>query len=564
MSTPSKRIIISMILVASLLLAAWPATALAASSTGQASNSTPTSQPAASQAISSRKTSSQTSTNPYEARPFTARTVKVQLLSINDFYGQLNTTKTIGDRQAGRADYLAAYFRQRERENPNTLIVHAGDAVGASPPVSSLLKDEPTIEFFNLAGFDVATPGNQEFDRGVAEMLRLIRGDRYASRNAGKFRGANFPYVSANIINKKTGRPLLPPFTIKWVGGVPIGFIGVTTTETPSIVIAGAVESVQFIDEVTAINRAVKQLKRRHVQTIVVLAHADGFFNEDTRQVDGKLAAIANQVDDEVDVIIGGHSQTLLNHVVDGKLIVEARNNGMAFADIDLRIDRRTRDVVSKTAEVVTNWQDLISPAARITRLITDSEAKVAPLVNEVVGTASVDLTRTPNAAGESNLGNLIADAQRWQMDADIALTNPGGIRADIAAGAVTWGELYAAQPFNNDMVKMTLTGTQIRDVLNQQFTVSRMLQISGLTYTWQNNAVVDIFLPGGAALDPAASYTVAMNKFLAGGGDGFTLLASGTNWIIGPTDLEALVDYVKQLPQPFTAKIEGRITKLG
>jgi 5'-nucleotidase len=496
------------------------------------------------------------------------RYMDVQLLGINDFHGQLEVTRNVGGRAVGRADYLAAYLKQREAENKNTLLVHAGDAVGASSPVSALLQDEPTIEFLNKLGFDVGVPGNHEFDEGVDEMLRLIYGG--AHPKTGYFRGANFPYVSANVIDKKTGKPILPPYVIKKVKGIPIGFIGVTLSDTTSIVIPSGVAGVTFTDEAEAINEAVKHLKRRGVRAIVVLAHNPGVSNKDGSNASGEIVEIAKTVDDEVDVIFAGHNHAYLNAEVDGKLLVQSYSYGTAFSDVDVKIDRRTKDIVAKKAEIVTTYQDSIKPDPEITKFIDKYEAKVAPIINQVVGTAKTTITNVQNASGESALGNLIADAQRAAMKTDFAFMNPGGIRANIEQGEVTWGELYNVQPFSNQLVKMTLTGEQIRKLLNQQWqsNQTRMLQISGLTYTWDaskpiGDKVVDIYLPNGAKLDPNAEYTVTVNSFLADGGDNFTVLKEGKNREVGPVDLDALIHYIQQLPQPFDAQIEGRIQQL-
>lgn len=505
---------------------------------------------------------------PEKTSSYKNRLIDVQLLGINDLHGQLNITRKVGGKEVGRADYLAAYLKQREAENKNTLFVHAGDVVGASAPISSLLLDEPTIEFLNTVGFDVGTLGNHEFDRGVDEMLRLIYGGVHPT--TGDFSGANFPYVTANVLDKKTGEPVLPPYMIKKVNGVPIGFIGVVLSDTPSMVTPSGVAGVQFIDEAEAINKAVAALKEQGVKSIIVLAHNPASSAKDGSNPTGELVDIAQKVDDEVDVLFGGHNHSYLNSEVDGKLLVQAYAYGTAFVDVDLAIDPRTKDIVTKKAEVITTFHEGITPDAEVTKLIEKYEEQVAPIISRVIGTAQDNITSRQNASGESALGNLIADAQREAMQTDFAFMNPGGIRADLEQGEVTWGELYTVQPFNNELVKMTLTGEQIRKLLNQQWQKdkTRMLQISGLTYTWNSSQqigekVVNIYLPNGSLLDPQANYTVTVNSFLANGGDLFTTLLEGTKKEIGPLDIDALVDYIKKLPQPFSASIEGRMTKI-
>ncbi|MDQ0247052.1 5'-nucleotidase [Bacillus fengqiuensis] len=504
---------------------------------------------------------SQASGIPLSNDSYKNRYIDVQLLGINDLHGQLDVTRKVGGKEVGRADYLAAYLKQRESENNNTLLVHAGDIVGASSPVSALQQDEPTIELLNKMGFDVGTVGNHEFDEGVAEMMRLIDGGTHPK--TGDFSGADFPYVAANVVDKESGEPILPPYVVKKVNGMPIGFIGVALSDTPSVVIPSAVAGVEFTDETEAINKAAAELKEQGVEAIVVLAHNPGNSQSDGSNASGEIVDIAKNVDDEVDVMFGGHNHSYLNTEVDGKLLVQSYSYGTAFSDVDLQIDPRTKDIVTKKAEIVTTFHDGIEPDAEVKEMLEKYEAEVAPIINQVIGTAKTTLTAGQNATGESALGNFIADAQRDAMKTDFAFMNPGGIRADIEQGEVTWGELYNVQPFNNDLVKMTLTGQQVVDLLNQQWQngQTRMLQVSGLTYTWSNNKVVGVYLPDGTPINPAAEYTVAANSFLAGGGDGFTVFNQGKNREVGPVDLDALVNYVKEQSQPFTAKIEGRIT---
>lgn len=494
--------------------------------------------------------------------------VHVQLLGINDFHGQLDVTRKFNNQSVGRADYLSAHINQRRGQEKNTLLVHAGDAVGASPPISALLQDEPTIEILNKMRFDVATVGNHEFDDGTDEMMRLINGGAHPL--TGEFEGAQFPYVCANLVSKATGEHLMQPYVIKRVNGMPIGFIGIVLDETPRLVIPSGVAGVRFTDEVTAINETVADLKKQGVRSIVVLAHNPGDSAVNGENAEGELIDIAKKVDDEVDVIYGGHSHRHLNATVDNKLLVQSYSSGTHFSDIDLEIDPRSKNIVAKRAEIVPVTHSL-QPDASITALINAAAEKVGPIINQVVGTAAQGITRQANEAGESALGNLIADAQRAKMKTDFAFMNPGGIRADLDAGPATWGELYTVQPFNNDLVTMNLTGAQIRTLLEQQWLAAdkvRVLQISGLRYSWDpnrpaGNRVVDITLANGSPIDPAATYSVTANSFLASGGDQFTIFSEGTNRVVGPVDLDALVDYVKAQPQPFSAAIEGRIKKL-
>jgi 5'-nucleotidase len=495
------------------------------------------------------------------------RYIQVQLLGINDLHGQINVTRNVGGKPAGRADYLAAYLKQREAENKNTLLVQAGDMVGASPPASALLQDEPAIEILNKLGFDIGTVGNHEFDEGVKELLRLVNGGTH--EETGNFAGADFPWVAANVIDQKTGESILPPYKILKVNGMEIGFIGVVTTETPTIVVPSGVAGLTFSDEVEAINRNVAELKKQGVRSIVVLAHNPGTSGVKGENPSGMLVDIANKIDDEVDIIFGGHNHAYMNTTIDNKLVVQSYSYGTAFSDVDIEIDPKTKDIVTKRAEIITTFHEGVEPDPTIAKMVANYESTVEPIVNRVIGSTSVNLTALRNENGESILGDLIADAQRESLNTDIAFMNPGGIRADINPGDITWGEIYTVQPFNNDMVKMTMTGQQIREVLNQQWGAkTTMLQISGFTYTWDENApigqkVVNILLPDGTQMDPNKSYTVAANIFLSGGGDGFTVFTKAQNKAVGPVDLDVLVDFISAQPTPFTYEMDNRIQKV-
>ena len=493
------------------------------------------------------------------------RYIPVQLLGINDFHGQLDVYKTVGGKQVGGAEYLAAYLKKYEQDNKNTLLVQVGDAVGGSAPVSSLLQDEPTIEFLNKLGFDVGTVGNHEFDEGVDELNRLLYGGEHET--TGYFEGADFPYTAANVVDKETGEPILPPYVIKKVNGMPIGFIGIVTTETKNIVLPSGIESVEFTDEVEAINLAAQELKEQGVESIVVLAHNPVSSNQDGSNPSGDVVEIANNVDDEIDVIYGAHNHGYANTMVDNKLIVQSYANGTAFSDVDLMIDPKTKDIVKKEAKIVTTFHEGIEPDAEIKAMVDSYSEQIAPLVNEVIGQADTPLTREQDDSGESTLGNVIADSQRVIMGTDFAFMNPGGIRADLDQGAITWGEAFNIQPFGNSLVTMNMTGQQIKDVLEQQWNGSypKMLQISGLNYTWDKDApigqrIVEITDAKGNQLNPEQIYSVAVNNFVATGGDGFTVFKEGTNVVTGPTDLDAMVEYIENYEGTISAPELDRI----
>lgn len=499
--------------------------------------------------------------------------VHLKILAINDLHGYIVSTEELGGRPVGGAAYLSSYFVQREMQANVTLRVHAGDAVGASPPLSGLLQDEPTIEVLSMLGFDVGVPGNHEFDEGLAELYRLQYGGHHDV--TGYFHGSSFPLVAANVIRKDTGEPIFPPFVIKAVLGVPVAFIGVVTAEAPSVITQARVSDLEFGDPVEAVNRWVREIRSLGIEAIVVLAHEGGTVDEDSGLVEGPIVDIAFGVDDAVDAIVSGHTHQGYAAHIDDKLVVQAYSKGTAFADIHLVIDRNTGDVAYSEAEIVTVWADAVEPDSRILGLIDKYEEEVKPVTERVIATAATDLTRKQSEAGESALGNLIADAHRWVAEADIAFTNPGGIRNDLQAGDVTWGELYVVQPFGNDLVKMTMTGDQIQRALNQQWrqvgdsVEVKFLQLSGIRYTWDpslplGNRIVSATLDDGTPIQSDAEYTVAVNGFLASGGDGFTVFAEACQRTVVTNDLDALIQFLQSLGRPVEAEIEGRITKLS
>ena len=532
------------------------------------------------------------------------RTVDAQILSINSFQGQITAGKTVGGRNVGSAAVLASYLRNASKGMENdTVIVETGDLIGAGPAESALLQDEPTIMFFNMLGNRFArpgkygvsnpfnnllgVPGNHEFDEGVGELKRLLYGGNYPS---GPFlqdpwKGAAFPMVCSNVVRTGSNRLLFDPYCIKLINGERVAFVGAVLRAVPTLTMPSAVAGLTFLDEADSINKQVARLKRMGVRSFIVVLHKDtgqtgyvGPTNPLAPPLTGDVAGILSRLDGDVDVVIAGNSNGFANTYMPnaaGKrmLVVQAWWAGTAYADIDLKIDRVTHDIVSMSARVVTTYADEgpgLTPDRKVAALVRRASTAVAPLVGRVVGTAASTITASQNAAGESPLGNLVADAQRAAMGTDFCFMNPGGVRTDINAGSVTWGDLYSVQPFGNALVKMDLTGQQIYDALDQQWAgqpAATMLQISGLTYAWDNGLPVGDRVTevrkGGVAIDKAATYTVTVNNFLAAGGDNFEVFTLGADQVIGPVDLDALITYISSLAQPFNAAIEGRIARL-
>ncbi|MGG0175887.1 bifunctional 2',3'-cyclic-nucleotide 2'-phosphodiesterase/3'-nucleotidase [Gottfriedia acidiceleris] len=496
--------------------------------------------------------------------------IKVQLLGLNDFHGQLDTdTKVTLNGQevlAGSMEYTAAAMKQREATNPNTLLVHAGDMIGGSPLISALFQDEPTVEVMEAIGFDVGTVGNHEFDEGIAELNRMINGGEHPKGTKG-YDGMNFPVIAANAYDTSTGQLITQPYAIKEVGGKKIGFIGVVTQETPSMIVRKGNETLEIRDEVEAINHYTEILKKQGIEAIVVLAHNPTLQTGKADLFDA--TDIAEKVDDEVDVIFAAHNHVFVNKEVDNKLIVQAYSYGSAFSDVDLELDAVTGEIVKKQAEVVTVYQKDYTPDPTVSAIMKKYEDLIMPIKAEIVGDSMQSLPKgypSSDTYGDFALGNLIADGMKAAMNADFAMMNGGGVRAQLNAGQVTFGDLFAIQPFGNVLNKVMLSGQDIETVLNNQITDKGLdFHIAGFKYTWDSSTkkVVDIFLPNGSKIDPNKEYSVVVNNYMYGNTK-YGIGERSTDLEVGPEDLRATVDYVKSLPRPFVYEVEGRIQKVN
>ncbi len=555
------------------------------------------------------------------------RTVDVQLLSFNDFHGNLEppqgSSGTVEELQpdgtkkavpAGGVEYLAQSLRTAREGHPYSVTAAAGDLVGASPLVSGLFHDEPTVEAMDKLGLDVTSVGNHEFDEGRAELTRLQKGGCHPKdgcyEDGRKFQGAGFPYLTANVTDDKTGRPLLKPYTVWQRKGVKIGFIGVTLEGTPDIVNADGIKGLKFHDEVETINKYAKVLNKQGVKAIVALIHEGGMpastsYNYKCDSpgpgdgISGPITEIAKHVTPRVDALVTGHTHqayacTIPDPSGRPRTVTSAASYGKLYTDTTLTYDRRTGDIVRtsvKAPGAVNHVVDRTQPkAADMTSLIARWNKLAAPVANRPVGHISADIAGRGANAPESPLGDVIADAQLEATKAadkggaQLALMNPGGIRSDLAFqasgsegdGVVTYGEAFTVQPFTNMTDVVDLTGAQLLTALQQQVSgpneaSPKILQVSdGLTYTLDmtkkgaDRVVKDSIKLNGAALDPAKTYRVAMNEFLAGGGDGFPAFKDGRNKYVGPSDLDAFTGYLtahSSAQQPLTPPKADRIT---
>ncbi|WP_406496088.1 bifunctional metallophosphatase/5'-nucleotidase [Streptomyces sp. NBC_00846] len=530
-----------------------------------------------------------------------ANTVDVQLLSFNDLHGNLEPpASSAGTIPAGGVEYLASSLRTARKGHPYSITAAGGDMVGASPLLSGLFHDEPTIEALNKIDLDVTTVGNHEFDEGATELARLQNGGCHpvegCYEKGKKFKGADFPYLAANVTDEKTGKPILKPYTVWKKNGIKIGFIGVTLEGTPNIVTANGVKGLKFHNEVETINKYAAELDRQGVKSIVALIHEGGApastsYNYDCDTsgagdgISGPIVDIAKGISPKVDALVTGHTHqayvcTIPDPAGNPRLVTSASSFGKVYTDTTLTYDRGTKDIVrtsvkSASASNPKSVNHIVSRDQRRARDMTDLIARwnalAAPIANKPQGYITADIVGRGSTAPEKPLGNLIADAQLEGLapadkgGAVVAFMNPGGIRGDLvyasadgkSDGVVTYGESFTVQPFTNMMNVVDLTGAQLITALQQQVSGSneaspKILQISkGLTYTLDMTktgaarVVTDTIKLNGAAIDPAKTYRVAMNEFLAGGGDGFAALGQGTNKLVGASDLDLFNAYL-------------------
>jgi 5'-nucleotidase len=525
--------------------------------------------------------------------------VTIQLLAINDFHGHLDPAQSGSisrtglpeDRvPAGGAPYLATHVRMLRRRNPHTLLVAAGDLIGGSPLLSSLFHDEPAIELMNKLHMFVSAVGNHEFDEGQAELRRMQRGGCHPTdgcRDGTPFAGAHFRYLAANVTSKKTGKTFFPPFAVRKIGGVKIGFIGMTLKGTPQLLSPRSSAGLRFRDEAKTANKYARVLKRRGVRAIVALLHQGGFparpdvGADGCPGLDGPIKDIVRRTSRDVDLFLTGHTHVAYNCLVGGRRVTSAASYGRLITKVELDISRKTDEVQAVRAR---NWvvgQD-VPPARDVTRMVARYSRIAAPIRDRVVGVLARTAGRRRDPSGESRMGNLVADAQRAATGADIAFVNPGIVRAGLPKGQITYGRAFTAQPFGTTLVTMTMTGAQLRGLLDQQWCERQrpnILYTSGVTYSWSSAAsrketgsrcdgvpgpVTDLKVDGRTVLDYEA-FRVAVNSSIASGGDHFTILHTGTGPEDKGGDADALAAHLSPSLQrgPLVPPARDRITRV-
>lgn len=551
-----------------------------------------------------------------------SRTVDVQMLSFNDFHGNLEPPQgssgtvpelqpdgTTKDVEAGGAEYLASSLRDARKDHPYSVTAAAGDMVGGSPLLSGLFHDEPTVEAMNKLDLDVTSVGNHEFDEGRAELERLQNGGCHPKdgcyEDGREFGGADYPYLAANVTDEKTGKPILKPYHVWRQGGVKIGFIGVTLEGTPDIVSADGVKGLEFHDEVETIDKYAKELKRKGVNAVVALVHEGGSpaspeYNYDCDSpgdgdgISGPVADIAKGTSSEVDALVTGHTHeayacTIPDPSGTPRTVTSASSFGKLYTDTTLTYDRATKDIARTRVDSANHVVSREQPKAKDMTALIERWGKLAePIAKRPVGWISEDIPGRGAKTPESPLGDLIADSQLAHAkgkdeSADVALMNPGGIRSDLVHaasgdegdGVVTYEEGFTVQPFSNTVNLADLTGEQLLQVLREQVSgpneaSPKVLQPSaGLTYTLDltksgaDRVVADSVRLNDKPLDAGATYRVAVNSFLAGGGDGFPTLAEGADPLVGEDDLTALESYLTEnssADKPLDAPAANRI----
>ena len=527
-----------------------------------------------------------------------ARAIPVQLLSFNDYHGHLEATdgplaSDPAETPAGGVEYLSAKLDQLRAKvgDANSLTVAAGDTIGGSTFLSGMFHDEPSVESLNTLGLDVTSVGNHEFDEGTAELLRMQRGGCHPVAGCyfpdQPFEGADYPYLAANVVKKATNKLLLPGTAIRKVGGVPIGFIGLTLKETPTLVDPAGVKTVRFTDEIQTVNQQAGYLNRQGVKAIVVLIHQGGTQEPPTSDYDGctgfngPIAEMAPRFSSLVDVVVSGHTHqpyvcTQRDPQGRPRLVTSAASYGQMVTETNFTIDSRSKDI---------NRNSFVSHNVLVDRATTPDPAETAvidkwktlagPIAATVVGTVAQDVTgdASGNRGIETPMADLIADSILWGTqsgNSQIAFMNVGGVRASFlvnqisngeAPGKITYTEAYNVAPFGNLLVTMDMTGQQIKDTLEQQYDPTRDRQYlalgvsEGFSYTWDDSrpqgskVVAGSMTLNGAPMSMTATYRVGTLNFLANGGDNFTGFMSGTNLLGGKEDLQNLVDYLGTHP---------------
>lgn len=559
--------------------------------------------------------------------------VTVKLIGINDFHGHLLPPDGLTEvveadgsppvkLSLGGVAYLASEIRALKAANPLNVVVGAGDLISASQLQSALFNDEPAVDVLNALGLDLSSVGNHEFDKGRDALLRMQRGGCAPGQVAGpaasattcldgRYPGAKFQWLAANVIDDASGRTLLPAYDIKTLptasGPVRIAFIGLVLKDAPTLVAPAGIRGLRFTDEADTVNALVPQITAQGVRSIVVLIHQGGYTqagynDEECSTFTGDIVDVVKRLDPAVDAVISAHTHRTYRCRLPSRdpahriLVTSAGHGGRFVTDIDLTIDPASDEVLDSRARNIPIVNDrapnpapdrypTLVPDAAIAAKAAFYAAKAAPVGDTPVARLKADLLRKVDAAGETALGYVIADAQLASArdpalgGAQLALMNRDGVRADLlrrpSDGQVNFGQIYTAQPFGSDLVTMTLSGAQLIAVLEQQWRMKdgRLIETflhpsAGFRYRWSASAPVGArIVPGSVELEgepvqPERTYRVNVNRYLADGGDGFTQFLAGSDRVTGVLDRDALIAYLKA-SEPVDVPKTGRVTRV-
>jgi 5'-nucleotidase len=530
------------------------------------------------------------------------QTRELTLLSINDFHGNIQPAQPtpllprlpdpasgeVKAQPAGGVAYLATALADLRAKHPDALVVAGGDLIGASPQISNLLRDEPTLAAMSQLGIAASALGNHELDAGLPELLRQARGECGANGCLWPgFKGPGFPYLGANVLDARTGQPLLPTHVMKEAAGFKVAIAGVATLDTPHVIVARAIQGIRFADEADTLNALVPKLRAEGAQVLVAVMHEGGVQGPNGAANDpsyacptltGRVQDIAKRLDPAYAIIIGGHTHQAYTCKIGGRLVVQAGSYGGWITESRLKLsaDGQVLDAQAVNHPVL---QSAYAPNPALAALVAQAAALTAAQRNKPVATLPRGASRNakePN--GDSWLGNLIADSQlafaRKHGPADVAFMNPGGIRADLTVEPgkpTTMSDLLAIQPFGNDIVALTINGQQLFDILQRQLPKGdaspRMLQPSStLRYHWHAGAdgtpQLGEILVDGKPLERTRDYRVVVNNFLSEGGDAQTGFKHGRDRAVLGTDIDALVEHLRSSPDALSQATPGRVVR--
>ena len=532
--------------------------------------------------------------------PSTPAPRELTIFSINDFHGNIQPklptplmprlpdaiTGEVKPQAAGGVAYLASALDKLRAGRTDTVLVAAGDLIGASPQLSSLLKDEPTLSALGDLGLVATALGNHELDLGLPELLRKARGECPAGGCTWpEFKGPGFPYLAANMVDATTGKTLLPTHIIKDVAGLKVAFVGAITRDTPSVIVPKAIAGLRFGDEAEAMNALLPQLRAEGAQVMVAVMHEGAIYNGAANDpsyacpgLSGRGVDIAKRLDPAYALIISGHTHIAYTCKINGRLLVQAGSYGGWVTESRLTLDAQGK-VLTATAVNHPVLQSVYTPNPAFVALVQRAAALTDAARNKFVANLSEGAQRAARAPfGDSALGNLVADSQlafaKKRGGADIALMNPGGIRADLTVEPgrpVTMSDLFAIQPFGNELVTLTITGAQLRELLTRQLPKGdaqpRFLQVSSsLRFQWTLgadgvNRLGDVRVDG-RPLDDARDYRLVVNNFMADGGDGASVLRQGRDRLSLGVDIDAFVEWLRDNPTALAQAKPSRIER--